>query len=454
MPAQTAVDALARGCRIIRRLVPPEAPWAATLARLDDGASCLLVDAALLDDWPGWAAPPGGHVLGPLDVHRTDAGHAVVLPLVTERVASFVDRRGGPAALAAGETVTLAVSVLRGLSELTDPASERGCWWLVDDGRPVFVHADGTVAEEDAEAAAPLAAILIRGLAEAGAGALADALNAAAELADDPRALPHGVSAAEAELFACAVPEPLATVWLSGASRRGVLAAASASVGTERPARSLPSRLLASIDADLGDMVSQAVTAVWRRWRGDGAPRHRRTPWLVAAGVAAAVGWVGMLWPASPAEQSVARPAATPDASGAAAASPIGAATPSSAAQDGSGSAPTAPAPAPSSPAEPSPAASDDPAAVARALLDARNACAAEPTCLADVMEDPARSVPAGIVDQPPSARRVALLDEFGGAAVLRVEPTSSAGAAQLVVIVETDGRWLLRDIHDVAEQP
>ena len=43
------------------------------------------------------------------------------------------------------------------------------------------------------------------------------------------------------------------------------------------------------------------------------------------------------------------------------------------------------------------------------------------------------------------------LLDEFGGAAVLRAE--AAGGTPQLVVIVRADGRWLLRDVYDVAQQ-
>ena len=45
------------------------------------------------------------------------------------------------------------------------------------------------------------------------------------------------------------------------------------------------------------------------------------------------------------------------------------------------------------------------------------------------------------------------LLDEFGGAAVLRVEASASPASPQLVVIVRTGDRWLLRDVYDVPEQ-
>ena len=46
------------------------------------------------------------------------------------------------------------------------------------------------------------------------------------------------------------------------------------------------------------------------------------------------------------------------------------------------------------------------------------------------------------------------LLDDFGGAAVLRVEPVTAGPVAQLVLVICTDGKWLLRDVHDIAEQP
>jgi hypothetical protein len=45
------------------------------------------------------------------------------------------------------------------------------------------------------------------------------------------------------------------------------------------------------------------------------------------------------------------------------------------------------------------------------------------------------------------------MLDEFGGAAVLRAESIAADAVPQLVVIVLVDGRWLLRDVHDIAEQ-
>ena len=63
------------------------------------------------------------------------------------------------------------------------------------------------------------------------------------------------------------------------------------------------------------------------------------------------------------------------------------------------------------------------------------------------------RPFPGGVVDLAAAERTVTLLDEFGGAAVLRVEASAAPAAPQLVVIVRAGDRWLLRDVYDVAEQ-
>ena len=59
-----------------------------------------------------------------------------------------------------------------------------------------------------------------------------------------------------------------------------------------------------------------------------------------------------------------------------------------------------------------------------------------------------------GAVDLAADERSIALLDDFGDLAVLRVEGRAGEGGSQLVVIVRQDGKWLLRDVHDVAQQP
>ena len=95
-----------------------------------------------------------------------------------------------------------------------------------------------------------------------------------------------------------------------------------------------------------------------------------------------------------------------------------------------------------------------DLAAVTSDLLAQRTACAGDGACLAGIMEDPTAVTAAGAIDLPTDQRTVTLLDDFGGAAVLRVEPVTAGPVVQLVLVIRTDGKWLLRDVHDIAEQP
>ncbi len=99
----------------------------------------------------------------------------------------------------------------------------------------------------------------------------------------------------------------------------------------------------------------------------------------------------------------------------------------------------------------------EDLAAIASDLLTRRAECAGDSQCLAGAVEDPAALHPAGVVDLAASQRTVTLLDAFGGAAVLRVDAIAGSGsgsAPQFVVIIAREGRWLIRDVHDVADQP
>jgi len=112
------------------------------------------------------------------------------------------------------------------------------------------------------------------------------------------------------------------------------------------------------------------------------------------------------------------------------------------------------PTPTASPPADASPDQPVDVAATAAALLDVRTACERDADCLESVVVDPARLFPPGTIDLPSSARTLTLLDDFGDMAVLRVDANGGRSAAQLVVVVRVDEKWLLRDVHDVAQQP
>jgi len=89
-----------------------------------------------------------------------------------------------------------------------------------------------------------------------------------------------------------------------------------------------------------------------------------------------------------------------------------------------------------------------------QALLAARIACGHDDQCRSALQEDPGAQLPAGAIDNP--AASVTLLDDFGGAAVLRVTAAelSGRGRSQLVVAVRTDEKWLIRDVTDAADQP
>jgi len=162
---------------------------------------------------------------------------------------------------------------------------------------------------------------------------------------------------------------------------------------------------------------------------------------MAAAGACAVVLAVGMLWPTEP---EAAAPAGTASRPAPAATSHAEGTTPGrSDAGDRSEGAPVAVSDA-----------EDDLAAAGAAVLTARTACADETSCLRGLVEDPDRAFPAGVLDLPADQRKIVLLDSFGGAAVLRVDALTGESASQLIVLVARDGKWLLRDVHDVAEQP
>lgn len=419
----------------IRRIGPPEAPFPGTLARTERGA-VLLVDAALLEDWDGWDAGADGHVAGPLDLVRRHDGHDVALPACTERLDDFLARRAGRAPLSDGETVTAAVSVLRGCAEAGGRHPDvRGVWWLTDAGRPVFVADCGASTGEgvrDASAGAIARLTECGGLPQA----VADRAHAALR---HPRALEYALSALEEEIFAMAEPAPLATTNLAPVRAREVTRPVAAQVPSVRA--TTWATFAAHVDAGLVEAASAAATDVWRWFRRRRERTGRRGPARRAVVIGGAVGTlvlaVGLLWPTD---------ATGPVSAGAAASVSPRAPDPSPAASRS----PTLAESAGASPDAPPPGLAD----TAAALLDARLACAGSRACLAASSEDPGARFPAGVVDLPRERRREVLLDEFGGAAVLRVEATAGGSAPQLVVIVQRGGEWLIRDVTDVADQP
>lgn len=431
----TADDGLLRDVRVIRRVAgPPESPWAGSLAVLSSGDSCLLVEADLLGDgWPGWSSSGDGHVLGPLDVLRTATGHLAALPACRETLDDVIARReSSGAALTDGERLTIAVSLLRGCGAL-DPAAV-GEWWMTDDARPVFA------ALTHGETATSSASRILTGLGS-GAGRLGDVVSDAARLVLEHDRPARESDALEERLFQLADPEPVALTAFAPRHARSLsaLREPDPETATEEQ-RGLWSTLVRHVDADLADAVSQATTGVWRRFRRPRASGRRRGgPWVAAAAVSAAIIGGAALVPSAADEP-------TPVVTSFGETSPP--ATPSTA---------VASAAPEDHAAEPAPVESDAPiedlAVIVGELLDRRVACAGEADCLAATMADASASLPSGAIDLPAGERSVALIDDLGGLAVLRVSPVGG-GADQFAVVVLTDGKWLLRDVHDVAEQP
>ena len=185
------------------RLVAGEAesPWPGALVCTPDGVTAVAVDAALLGrDWAGWDADPSGHVLAPIDILRRQDGHDVLFPVCTERLEDFLHRRAGGGELAVGEAVTVVVSLLRGIAELSSTAvGARGVWWLTDAGRPVAATDTGT-ASLDEQTAAHIRAVATE------VPSLAHILEDAAETLTDSRRRARELERAEAAIFAIADP--------------------------------------------------------------------------------------------------------------------------------------------------------------------------------------------------------------------------------------------------------
>ena len=435
----TSDDRLLTPYRAVRRVSAGDgAPWPGLLVRLASGESRILVDAReFAADWAGWLAPVDGHLLAPLDIVRRSDGHDVVLTPCVERVEDFLARRiAARVPLSVGETVTLGVSLIRGVAEWDAAGRGTGEWWLTDAGRPTL--ATGAPGRD----AGVHTAELLRSLA---AGSpCSNALSLAVDALESTRLSVHDLRDAEDRLFAVAAPEPLATTVLGPRSARDLAAFDRAAVPAidEPPGRTMWADALARhLDADLADAVSRATTGVWRRLR---APRERsRRPWILAAGSAAVVLAAGLLWPTGAGGPATADGGAPSDA---AAGGPSATAElPQTAATDGA-------AGADSGAGSEDQAATDLVAVTDRLLLD-RTACAGDEACLSAVVVDPASVMESGVIDLDPSQRMTSLLDDFGGVAVLRVDPVTGADGAQLVVIMLRDDRWLLRDVHP-AKQP
>jgi hypothetical protein len=430
-------DPLLDAYRVIRRVdSPTETPWPGNLAHSVTTGTVLLVDAqALGEDWPGWLADPEGHLLAPMDVVRRSGGHLAVLSPCTERLDEFLRRRE-ETPLSDGERVTLAVSVLRGLvdaSRLPTSMESPGGWWLTDGGRPVFALLESGPSMLDATR------VVLDAVDARSGRALSAALADIGEVMTDAARLVRNHARLEQALFAVGTAEPLATTVFAPRRAREAAPADRAASFEEvlHGGETIVGRLARHVDADVADAFSRATTAAWRRFRSDRTASRKR-PLLVAGLAAGVVVAGGLMWPAGgPATAQPDRaPAATAETAGPSEHPPQTSASPAAGDGGDAGS-----------------AASGGLPDVLDSLLTLRSSCEGDERCLATVMEDPSRSLSAGPLDSGTAERQIALVDDFGGAAVLRVSAIDGGGA-QLVVIVREGEKWLIRDVHDVADQP
>ncbi|WP_119697650.1 hypothetical protein [Microbacterium halotolerans] len=444
----------------IRAIEASEGPVRGVLARGPDGP-VALTDADRLDGWAGWAMR-GQHVYAPIDVVRRPDGHDVVLPWCPHRVAEdWAARR-----LTGGQAVTLAVSLLRGATEARQ--GERGAsqgpvgrWWADVDGRPVFVASlpgDG----EPARGAAEGAAAVLRTVAEKAADRVViRLLDRAVAALHDPARLEGDLRELEADLFDACAPQPLS--FEAGTDGD---AAASPTAGDVRSANrewSVDPRALAEsvwngrIAEAAADVLAQVKGAASRALRG------RRAAYLAGAAAALAVVLVGVLLPQG-------EPPAAAD--GGAVRSDSGvhgdemdaqeqaedghdAAAP----RDGQRSGDDAEREESGNETDEAVPGSEDgngeeiavqvqamPVDAATSLLRRAASCAESGDATCDGTIEPGSNLTAdGAPWHELAEAQISLVDDYGGAALVRAESDADAHYLSLAL---RDGLWMLRDVY------
>ncbi|MBN9223304.1 MAG: hypothetical protein ABS63_07025 [Microbacterium sp. SCN 70-27] len=458
---------------MLRRLSADETPFA---GRLHGGQSpAVHVDVTHVPD-ELWRCDPDGNLLMPRELSRTPTGLEAVFVPCTRRLIEVVQSTVAP-----GACVTIGVSLLRAAAEARAHGFDTGSWWIDASGRPVLAPTASGDWIVEAQA------ILDR-LAAGARSELREALAATTRLIAEPRWSSGAADACEDRLFAAADPCQIDAAELRGLSedvaplrattlrrdtpietwterfadegwahrlreaRRALLTAPSLVIDrwrerqAQRPARTdsrSESRTKMRTEARAMPRTDPEAKARTR------SPAHTptdtpaqaprlRAPLFVAVGAAAVVITVGLLWPGG-SDPADARPAAVTDAYSPAPSTPV----PNPAGPGGDAE------PSTGMPAEP--AAQNDPTAIASAALRALRACAGDRAACEGVLEDPARQPPSGVALSD-ARSTTTLLDEYGGVTVFRVEAPDSP--PQILVLVSADGKWLVRDVYDVADQP
>lgn len=393
--------------RLIRHVAPPGAPLAGELAAAGDDV-VQLVRSEAAEGWEGWRAAGAQHVLAPVDIVRLPDGHALALPWCVARLETWLAGRlaRGPA-LAGGEIVTLAVSVLRGVQEAWagragDEHGPSGEWWLTDEARPVLALGAGDAAEASARR------VLATVSEASGDRVVRRALDECATALERPRGLHRTLPELESRLFDACAPRPLLRAD-DGAASSDAAATPERRQGADQPDRAAMPAWSDWIERHVDAGVGMLTTRAWEGLREAAAlirsrvrPRvgrtgSRRAPLLVGGACAAAVLLAGALWPSD----------ASPGAG--AAQEPAAAAEPADAAG------------APESEHGPEAEGADD--------------------------ETPVQAT-ARLVEGADDAT-VALLDDFGDVAVTRAVVD---GETRHVVLERVDGAWRLRQVYDTAK--
>ncbi|QEW00096.1 hypothetical protein F6J84_08285 [Microbacterium caowuchunii] len=422
---------------VLRVLPADRGPYEGEVIAVADGPAVRLRqgDAMTAHLWDA----AGEHVAELCDVHLCPEGVAAVVPLCTVGLVELAAQRyAADDPLRAGEVVTLAVSVLRGgVSEFQEHAGRtcRGEWWLADDGMPLFVH--GPSGSDPFTAG--IEALEACGNGHPGDGPLAGALSHAAAALGDPERLAHAVASAEERLFALGPAEPVLA--LPRARRAGRAGMSVLQTMPEERQRSWL-RWADAADAGIAEMISGALTAAWasiRRARAVRPTGRRRGAVLVAGAAAALVLALGMLWPTGEPDgepASAERTAPLPEVP----ADPEDAAAPSG--EDAAG------------PAGGTAVPEEDVVVATTALLEGFRACGADAACRVALQDHDAVISVDGAAFAPPDTRALTLMDDVGGLALLRADDTGGGRVPQIVTVLRVEEKWVLRDIHDVAQHP
>lgn len=420
--------------RPIRRVEAGESAFAGGLVADDHGQRVRVPAAGLASEL--WEFSAAEHVAGVRDLVRTRDGLDALLPWCADPVDAVLACRAAAGDLPSpGEIVTLVGSLLRGIVEVGE-REVRGRWWLDDVARPLFVPGDGVPCAE------AVIGIVERLRDDCADRVLQRVLTRIAEEAGDHRVVLRSLDDWEAALTELASPRPLVREALAPERVRDIpVHRARLPRATDDPETGTPLRVrIAQLRESLATVlrtirVPARPAPVPRLARASrdtapgGAQRHGRML-LVGAATAGAVLVGGLLWPGgddSSASESIAPPAATPDAVDA---------SPSNE-PEAAGVAPQG-----------------DIEQTAVELLKTIDACREqERTACEEALVPGAAEIILERLGAGGAKRPVTLIEDYGDIAVMRLASDEAHGEQMLVMVRQKD-RWLARDVYDVADQP